>query len=119
MVSERRSYLLLLMSRSTCRYRLKREPDAEFERAVKELAVRHPRFWLSARSRLVQARKFNGQSQTGGAGVAEIRAVSSRPNAEKETSGKRRRDARARCDAPEMRFGHTILCLTVMLQEGS
>jgi len=44
MVSERRSYLLLLMSRSTCRYRLKQEPDAEFERAVKELAVRHPHF---------------------------------------------------------------------------
>ncbi|MBA3633568.1 MAG: IS3 family transposase [Acidobacteria bacterium] len=43
MVSERRS-CQLLMSRSTCRYRLKREPDAEFERAVKELAVRHPRF---------------------------------------------------------------------------
>ncbi len=43
-VSERRSCELLLMSRSTCRYQLKREPDAEFEKTVTELAIEHPRF---------------------------------------------------------------------------
>ena len=43
-VSERRSCQLLFVSRSTCRYQLKRKPDAEFEKTVKELAIEHPRF---------------------------------------------------------------------------
>lgn len=43
-VSERRSCELILFSRSTCRYQLKREPDAEFESRLKEVAIAHPRF---------------------------------------------------------------------------
>lgn len=43
-VSERRSCQLLLMSRSSCRYRLRRESDAKFEKTVKELAIENPRF---------------------------------------------------------------------------
>lgn len=43
-ISERRSIQLLFLSRSTCRYRFKREADAEFEKQVKELAVENPRF---------------------------------------------------------------------------
>lgn len=43
-VSERRSCELLFCSRSTYRYRLRREPDAEFEKQVKQLAIEHPRF---------------------------------------------------------------------------
>ncbi len=43
-VSERRSCELLFLSRSSCRYQLKRETDAEFEKAVKELALENPRF---------------------------------------------------------------------------
>lgn len=43
-VSERRSCELLFFSRTTCRYRLRREPDEEFERQVKKLATEHPRF---------------------------------------------------------------------------
>lgn len=43
-VSERRSCKLILLARSTCQYRIKREPDEEFENQVKELAFAHPRY---------------------------------------------------------------------------
>jgi putative transposase len=43
-VSERRSCQLILLARSTCRYRLKRESDEEFENQIKELAFAHPRY---------------------------------------------------------------------------
>lgn len=43
-ISERRSCELLYLSRTSCRYRLRRQPDEEFERKVKDLAVQHPRF---------------------------------------------------------------------------
>ncbi len=43
-VSERRSCQLILLARSTCQYRIRREPDEEFEREVKELAFAHPRY---------------------------------------------------------------------------
>jgi len=43
-VSERRSCQLILLARSTCGYRLKRTPDEEFEREVKELAFANPRY---------------------------------------------------------------------------
>lgn len=43
-VSERRSCQLIVLARSTCRYRIKREPDEEFENRVKDLAFAHPRF---------------------------------------------------------------------------
>ncbi|MGI9036069.1 MAG: IS3 family transposase [Pyrinomonadaceae bacterium] len=32
------------MARSTCQYRLRREPDEEFEKQIKELAFAHPRY---------------------------------------------------------------------------
>jgi putative transposase len=43
-VSERRSCQLILLARSTCQYRIKREPDEKFENQIKELAVAHPRY---------------------------------------------------------------------------
>jgi len=43
-VSERRSCRLILLARSTCRYKIKRQPDEEFENQVKELAFAHPRY---------------------------------------------------------------------------
>jgi transposase InsO family protein len=43
-VSERRSCQLILLARSTCQYRIKREPDKEFEAEVKELAFANPRY---------------------------------------------------------------------------
>lgn len=43
-VSERRSCQLILVARSTCQYRIRREPDEEFERKVKQLAFAHPRY---------------------------------------------------------------------------
>ncbi len=43
-VSERRSCQLILLARSTCQYRIRREPDKEFETEVKELAFAHPRY---------------------------------------------------------------------------
>jgi putative transposase len=43
-VSERRSCQLILLARSTCHYRIKREPDEEFENQVKELAFANPRY---------------------------------------------------------------------------
>ncbi len=43
-VSERRSCQLILLARSTCQYRLRREPDEKFEAQVKELAFAHPRY---------------------------------------------------------------------------
>ena len=43
-VSERRSCQLILLARSTCQYRIKREPDEGFENQVKELAFAHPRY---------------------------------------------------------------------------
>jgi transposase InsO family protein len=43
-VSERRSCQLILLARSTCQYRIRRQPDEEFEREVKELAFAHPRY---------------------------------------------------------------------------
>jgi len=43
-VSERRSCQLILLARSTCQYRIRREPDEEFEKQIKELAFAHPRY---------------------------------------------------------------------------
>ncbi len=43
-VSQRRSCRLILLARSTCRYKIKRQPDEEFENQVKELAFAHPRY---------------------------------------------------------------------------
>ena len=43
-VSERRSCQLILLARSTCQYRIRREPDEEFEAQVKELAFANPRY---------------------------------------------------------------------------
>ncbi len=43
-VSERRSCQLVLLARSTCQYRLRREPDEEFEKQIKELAFANPRY---------------------------------------------------------------------------
>lgn len=43
-VSERRSCQLILLARSTCQYKIKREPDEAFESQVKELAFAHPRY---------------------------------------------------------------------------
>lgn len=43
-VSERRSCQLILLARSTCQYRIRREPDKEFENEIKELAFTHPRY---------------------------------------------------------------------------
>jgi len=43
-VSERRSCQLILLARSTCQYRLRREPDEKFEKQIKELAFAHPRY---------------------------------------------------------------------------
>ena len=43
-VSERRSCQLILLARSTCQYRIKREPDKKFEAQVKELAFANPRY---------------------------------------------------------------------------
>ena len=43
-VSERRSCQLILLARSTCQYRIRREPDEEFESQVKELALANPRY---------------------------------------------------------------------------
>jgi len=43
-VSERRSCQLIFLARSTCQYRIRREPDEEFENQVKELAFAHPRY---------------------------------------------------------------------------
>lgn len=43
-VSERRSCQLILLARSTCQYRIKREPNETFETEVKELAFAHPRY---------------------------------------------------------------------------
>ena len=43
-VSERRSCKLILLARSTCQYKIKREPDEEFENQVKELAFANPRY---------------------------------------------------------------------------
>jgi len=43
-VSERRSCQLILLARSTCQYKIKRQLDEEFENQVKELAFAHPRY---------------------------------------------------------------------------
>lgn len=43
-VSERRSCQLILLARSTCQYRSKREPNEEFENEVKQLAFANPRY---------------------------------------------------------------------------
>ncbi|MBC7910380.1 MAG: transposase [Pyrinomonadaceae bacterium] len=43
-VSERRSCQLILPARSTCQYRIRREPDEEFEKQIKELAFANPRY---------------------------------------------------------------------------
>jgi len=42
-VSERRSCHLIFLARSTYQYRIRREPNEEFENHVKELAFAHPR----------------------------------------------------------------------------
>lgn len=43
-VSERRSCQLVFLARSTCQYRIRREPDQKFENQVKELAFANPRY---------------------------------------------------------------------------
>jgi len=43
-VSERRSCKLILLARSTCRYKIKRQPDEEFENRIKQLAFVSPRY---------------------------------------------------------------------------
>ena len=43
-VSERRSCQLILLARSTCQYRIRREPDEKFAAQVKELAFANPRY---------------------------------------------------------------------------
>ena len=43
-VSERRSCQLIFLARSTCQYRIRREPDEEFENHIKALAFAHPRY---------------------------------------------------------------------------
>ena len=43
-VSERRSCQLVFLARSTCQYRIRREPDEKFETQVKELAFANPRY---------------------------------------------------------------------------
>ncbi len=43
-VSERRSCQLILLARSTCQYKIKRQADEEFENQVKELAFANPRY---------------------------------------------------------------------------
>lgn len=43
-VSERRSCQLILLARSTCQYRVRRELDEKFEAQVKELAFANPRY---------------------------------------------------------------------------
>jgi len=43
-VSERRSCQLILLARSTCQYRIRREPDEKFEKQIKELAFANPRY---------------------------------------------------------------------------
>ncbi len=43
-VSERRSCQLIVLARSTCQYRIKREPNEKFETEVKELAFANPRY---------------------------------------------------------------------------
>ncbi len=43
-LSVRGSCQLICLARSTCQYRLKRQPDEEFENQVKDLAFAHPRY---------------------------------------------------------------------------
>jgi putative transposase len=43
-VSERRSCQLIFLARSTCQYRIRREPNEKFETEVKELAFANPRY---------------------------------------------------------------------------
>ena len=78
-VSERRSCQLILLARSTCQYRIRREPDEEFERAVKQLAFAHPRVRLSESSRASETKREGGQLQTGRQGLAEVRFAGATP----------------------------------------
>ncbi len=55
-VSERRSCQLILLARSTYQYRIRREPDEEFEQEVKELAFAHPRYGYRRVHALLQRR---------------------------------------------------------------
>lgn len=43
-ISQRRSCQLIVLARSTCRYRIRREADEEFENRVKDLAFANPRY---------------------------------------------------------------------------
>ncbi len=43
-ISERRSCQLIFLARSTCQYRIKRQPEEEFEEQVKDFAFAHPRY---------------------------------------------------------------------------
>lgn len=43
-VSERRSCQLIFLARSTCQYRIRREPDEKFENQIKDLAFANPRY---------------------------------------------------------------------------
>ena len=43
-LSQHRSCQLILLARSTCQYRIRREPDEEFENQIKELAFANPRY---------------------------------------------------------------------------
>ncbi len=58
-VSERRSCQLIFLARSTCQYRIRREPDAEFENQIKELAFANPRYGYRRVHALL---KRNGQT---------------------------------------------------------
>ncbi len=65
-VSERRSCQLILLARSTCQYKIKRQPDKEFENQVKELAYAHPRYGY---------RRIHALLQRGGQTVNRKRVV--------------------------------------------
>jgi len=43
-LSERRSCQLIFLARSTCQYQIRREPDEEFEKQIKDLAFANPRY---------------------------------------------------------------------------
>jgi len=55
-VSERRSCQLVFLARSTCQYRIRREPDEEFENQVKDLAFAHPRYGYRRVHALLESR---------------------------------------------------------------
>lgn len=113
-VSERRSYELLFISRSTCRYQLKREPDPEFEKTVKELAIEHPRFGY----RRVHALLLRRGGLTVIANVSSVFGRSSGCQYRQERGKRNEQENAARnlCQRllARMKSGHTTLYLTAM-----